>query len=112
MGVEIESECRQISQCLASAQVRQLTREIQPSHNLANLHFDQVRRVPGLSFICEARMDISRPSATEQEFDYNRCVEDYQWRSLSSRRAPTIVERVATGRNFASRDRICMGVGR
>jgi hypothetical protein len=51
-------------------------------------------------------MDIGRSPATEQEFDHDRGVENDQRRSLSSRRAPTMAERVATERNFASRARI------
>jgi hypothetical protein len=57
-------------------------------------------------------MDGRRAPATEQDLHHNRRVEDDQRRSLPSRNARTIVERVATGRNLDSRARISVGAGR
>ena len=79
---------------------------------MAQLHLDQVRRVPGLSFTCQTRVDLGRSPAAEQEFHHDRGVKDDQCRSLSCRNVDTMDARAATGRNFDSRARISLGAGR
>ena len=79
---------------------------------MAHLHLDQMRCVPGLFLICEARMDTGRPPAAEQELHRDRGVEDDQGRSLCSRNAEMMDARVATGRSLDSRARISAGAGR
>ena len=79
---------------------------------MAHLHLNQVRRVPGLFLLREARMYVGPPPAAEQEFHHDRSVRYDQCRSLTSRNVDTMDTRVATGRNFDSRARISLGAGR